>query len=139
MGFFFFFFSHIFNISVCFFLLNIYTITQRFEVHRFFFTELPLFSRKRIPFVFLAKHRFEIFFEKSGFYHNVWGCFFLEKKENRDMMAQTINNHQIRVVICTVFFFSSRGWRKMRARKRRDIKTLIYRSFLFSIMGGQLY
>ena len=67
------------------------------------------------------------------------GVFFLEKKENRDMMAQTINNHQIRVVICTVFFFSSRGWRKMRARKRRDIKTLNYRSFLFSIMGGQLY
>ena len=33
------------------------------------------------------------------------GVFFLEKKENRDMMAQTINNHQIRVVICTVFFF----------------------------------
>lgn len=78
--FFFFFFSHIFNISVCFFLLNIYTITQRFEVHRFFFTELPLFSRKRIPFVFLAKHRFEIFFEKSGFYHNVWGCFFSREK-----------------------------------------------------------
>ena len=76
----FFFQSHFFNISSLLFPFKYLHNNTTFLRYTDFFTELPLFSRKRIPFVFLAKHRFEIFFEKSGFYHNVWGCFFSREK-----------------------------------------------------------
>ena len=63
------------------------------------------------------------------------GVFFLEKKENRDMMAQTINNHQIRVVICTVFFFFIKGMEKNEGAQKTRYKNP-HSSFLFVFNYG---
>ena len=63
------------------------------------------------------------------------GVFFLEKKENRDMMAQTINNHQIRVVICTVFFFFIKGMEKNEGAQKTRYKNPQL-SFLFVFNYG---
>ena len=94
-----------FNISSFFFSFKYLHNNTTFLRYTDFFFGIASFFEKKNSFSFLAKHRqFEIFFEKSGFYHNVWGCFFSREK-GKSGYDGTDDNHQIRVVICTVFFY----------------------------------